>query len=153
MSLPRPEKSTPLNTRLTFLNTLRFQNNPVCRCRSSLNRLERGEKAVVTLNVSDVLEILNHAFGRTEKPSGKVLAVMPPETNLQMMLQGSRFTIHGPNDSLADRPTNDTYLSKWAVPAESKARVRDQLQALGVQRSSLFPDLRSLAEDVRNGVI
>ncbi len=114
---------------------------------TGLNKSMTGAEALILPHHDDVARILRIAF-RGDVTSDKILAVVPVENDLKTMLQAGRFTIHGPPDSVADRSDSKEYLTKWVVPAESKRAVKAQLDLLGIRRSTLFPDLTSLAADI-----
>ena len=112
-----------------------------------LNKSMMGQMKLLLPNHTDVASILNIAF--TGKGSSeKVIAVLPMENDLKMMLQASRFTIHGAKNILDCKSDKEEYLTKFTIPPESKSVLKEQLDALGIRRSSLFPDLTSLAADV-----
>jgi hypothetical protein len=83
--------------------------------------------------------------------AGKALAVGTREIDPRVMVQQGAFTIHAGEKNLidmemkADRP----WLIGFRIPWEAKADLRTVLEGLGVSRSSLFPDLGSLAKHLK----
>ena len=73
--------------------------------------------------------------------------MLAAETDLKILLQDGRFTIHGSPAQISAGDA-DLYLVKWLINSPHKAKIRGQLDALGIGRSSLFPDLASLAADI-----
>jgi hypothetical protein len=90
------------------------------------------------------------ALSRT---AGRVLAVGSREIDPRVMVQQGAFTIHSDDIDLARRPfAEGTYpwLVGFRIARMSKARLREQLVRLGITRSTLFPDLASLAHDLKH---
>lgn len=84
-------------------------------------------------------------------PSPKeVLAVLPQEIHLRLMLQQSRFTIHGVATQLDTWPGCDDFLARFVIPADKRMQLRNDLGTLGIQESSLFPDLDALSVDLNS---
>ena len=77
-----------------------------------------------------------------------VLAVYGSYIDMRMMLQQSAFTIHDNPTPLETQDKAETYLTKIIVPTECKDTIKDDLEILGIRRSTLFPDLDSLAGDL-----
>ena len=68
-----------------------------------------------------------------------------------MLLQRSRFTIHG-----TPEPLNELFpksMMRCTIPAGSREKVRDELLAAGITNRSLFPDLGTLARDLTEEAI
>ena len=81
-----------------------------------------------------------------KKPSpNDVLAVMPSEVHLRLMVQHSRFTIHGTNTALEEWSTCESCLRKIVIEEGARARLKESLRRLGIHESTLFPDLDGLA--------
>jgi hypothetical protein len=77
----------------------------------------------------------------------KVSAVVPQESHPRIMLQQSRFTIHGLPKPLEDIEGSEAFLKRMLIPETAKRRIREELVFCGIGRSTLFPDLDSLAFD------
>jgi hypothetical protein len=83
--------------------------------------------------------------------TGKVLAVGSREVDPRVMVQQGVFTIHGDGINLAERPVGvPPWLIGFRIKQAAKAPLRDLLHRLGITRSTLFPDLESLAVDLKN---
>ncbi len=89
------------------------------------------------------------AFLRGKKDSDKVIAVLPQEIDIRMMVQQSTFTIHGKGKSLLGLENFSSFLINYDVPSQAKASIRKTLKSLGVRESELFPDLDHLAKEVK----
>lgn len=112
-----------------------------------LNDQQIDNKRLLLPHHDEVKKILNIAFA-AKGESGAILAVMPVESDLRMLLQQGRYTIHGNPGDLVAAVGEAPYLGKWRVPATAKAYLKKQLEIMGVSRSLLFPDLASLAADM-----
>jgi hypothetical protein len=77
-----------------------------------------------------------------------VVAVIPAEVDLRMLVQHSQFTIHGNRKNIAEMEKHDDYLVKFEIPAPAKRRIAQELDLLAVRRSHLFPDLENLAAEI-----
>jgi hypothetical protein len=91
-------------------------------------------------------ELFMKAF--TEDPVSKkrIAAVQPYEVDFRMLLQLSRFTVHDSKTAIEALIDDDRVLRKYTIPKGAKGRMAAELEALGLRRSSLFPDLETLAE-------
>jgi hypothetical protein len=66
------------------------------------------------------------------------------------MVQQGAFTIHADKTDLAGKKTGDhPRLVGFRVKREAKVTLREDLRLLGITRSGLFPDLESLARDLK----
>jgi hypothetical protein len=65
-------------------------------CPSLLNRAQVGLDGTVSMENADAAASFVGAFaGRSEEPSGPILAINSAECDLRMLVQQSRFTLHG----------------------------------------------------------
>ena len=81
----------------------------------------------------------------------RVVGVIPKALDQRILLQQSRFTIHGDGTPLEKLPSSQKFLKKLLISKECKDELRRALQAFGVRQSSLFGDLSHLADDIRTG--
>jgi hypothetical protein len=65
-----------------------------------------------------------------------------------MLLQQSRFTIHNSTRPLQQFDGAEQFLDEFVIPAPVKPAIAGQLRRVGISRSTLFPDLRNLAQDI-----
>lgn len=78
-----------------------------------------------------------------------VLPVIPTAFDLRMLVQQSRFTIHGSRMPLEDLSQAGRYLAKITIPKKDARKIlRNALRLLGTRGSALFPDLDSLAKEL-----
>jgi hypothetical protein len=78
----------------------------------------------------------------------KVAALTSTERNIRMLVQMSRFTIHGLKESLESQPWTNEVLVKIVVPMKAKPQIAAFLFSMGVRLANLFPDLEHLAKDI-----
>lgn len=98
--------------------------------------------------------LLDDAFCGTKPPREPLYVVVPaPQVDLRMLVQQGVFTIHNTEVPLNGQDRFEDFCLRFLVPHESKERLRDELDALGINASSLFPDLEHLASDIRSGPI
>jgi hypothetical protein len=126
-----------------------------------LNQSMIGEARVLILDDPPIQELVKLAFNQdpalhlaaAPRVKGKGLAVGAREIDPRVMVQHGAFTIHADATDLATRPTDkDAYLVSFRVERSAKASLRGLLQRFGITRSSLFPDLGSLALDLKNTI-
>lgn len=115
---------------------------------SALNTRQVGINGLLTADHATAFPLFESAFTGAAHCE-KVVAVAAHEVDLRMMVQQSVFTIHDTTAPLDQPGSTDGVLLKFEVPAASKEAIRRQLRQLGTRRSSLFPDLESLAQELR----
>ena len=115
-----------------------------------LNRRGFGDKANVVFSPEqrELIEIAKPGFKPGSDPVQKIAAMIPTQVDARMLVQLSRFTIHGYEVPLDHLPESDKFLLKFAIPANSKKRVFVELENVGIRTMNLFPDLDHLAEDI-----
>jgi len=114
---------------------------------TALNDAQVGKRNLLLPKHVEVSRILKLAFA-AQGASDHILAVMPAEADLRMLLQLGRYTIHGDPGDLVAAAGVAPYLKRWRVPAPAKSKLLSQLQVFGVDRAQLFPDLASLAAEI-----
>ena len=94
-----------------------------------------------------------NASDRLSCPKSRaVTAVEPVFNSRRMIAQQGVFTIHGPTSEPMEkfaRPLREQCIWKRVVPSGRKAVLRQELHDLGIQLSSLFPDLDHLSACIR----
>lgn len=94
--------------------------------------------------------LLNDAFCGAKQSTVPLYAVVPaPEVDLRILVQQGMFTIHNTHIPLNKQNNSDEFCLKFVVPSESKQQVLDELSSIGIDASSLFPDLQHLARHIR----
>lgn len=113
-----------------------------------LNRLLAGRSGTFLPTASEIAPVFRRAFSGETASSDQVVAVWPMEVDLRMLLQQSRFTVHDTRKPLEDLVTDSNILRKYVISAGAKTRIAAELESLGYRRSSLFPDLTTLAAEI-----
>jgi hypothetical protein len=76
------------------------------------------------------------------------IAVIPPEKDLRMLVQYATFTIHEDSQPLEEHPGASDFLLKFPVAKSCRETMYDTLECLHIDRSSLFPDLDRLSDEI-----
>lgn len=112
-----------------------------------LNVSQGFEPMYPPLNAGMAREFLLPArYGEAKEPN-KVIAAMPIETDLRMLIQQGAFTVHSSTQELDRLDGSDRWLRKLIIPTQYKADIAKQLDILGFRLADLFPDLDSLAKE------
>jgi len=92
--------------------------------------------------------------GQPGRPSHdpNIAAIFPKQIDLRMLLQLSRFTIHGNPQPLEDYQELNEHLHKIMIPSDKKREIEIELAYLGINESNLFPDLDHLATDLNQNL-
>jgi len=113
--------------------------------------LNFGGAEKLILPDSDVVAPLFEAPFKGPLPhSEAVYAVLPWLLHIRMVAQRSVMTIHDSLKPLEENEKNKQCLIKYKIPQKSKYHIRKQLIRSGITRTSLFPELDSLASEIKN---
>jgi len=82
-------------------------------------------------------------------PAHVILAIKPVELDPRVVVQASRFTIHGRKLPLETHDIADIMLHRFVIPGDARGDLEMQLRDLNVKASTLFPDLDRLSQDLR----
>ena len=113
-----------------------------------LNLAENKDKTLIPTTSSPARERFNAAFDDKMRAKG-ILAILTHEVDNRMLLQQASFTIHGTSEPLNKHTDVARFLKKFEIPALAKPRIKVQLHAIGIRRSTLFPDLENLTSDLK----
>jgi hypothetical protein len=88
---------------------------------------------------------------KTERSQGRALALGTHEIDPRVFVQQGSFTIHVDDTDLAlmmdvERPS---WGMCFRIPKEEKRRIQELLQSLSINKSTLFPDLGALADELK----
>lgn len=120
-----------------------------------LNVLQTRRHGIIMMRDDTVVEELKPLIKGSVDPSintSVVLAVVPPEVDPRMMVQCSRFTIHGNENELALMKLNKPYLIRIRIERTQAATMRRALTMLGITDTGLFPDLDHLAKSLLTNI-
>jgi hypothetical protein len=126
-----------------------------------LNLRTLGQARLIAFDDPRCTEIASIAFEvdpklavtRTRELTATVLAVDAREIDSRIFAQQGSFTIHANEYDLAGLSYDSPELPwrrAFKIPASAKPTLRDMLEYIGIRRSTLFPDLASLAEDLKS---
>ncbi|MCH8041473.1 MAG: FRG domain-containing protein [Nitrospinae bacterium] len=105
------------------------------------------------LSSSDLIKPLYRGgFDRPHQHHDRVAAIMPRQLDSRMLLQLSRFTLHGSKKPLEEYDEITRYLHKLVIPWSKKQDIKTQLAYMGITASNLFPDLDHLANDLNQNI-
>jgi FRG domain len=118
-----------------------------------------GESRIMLLDQPRVRELVEIAFQlnsaargeRIARVAGQAFAIGTREIDLRVLVQQGAFTIHADGADLADLvQTSMQWRLAFRVHSTGKAALRELLIRLAIRRSSLFPDLGALAEELKS---
>ncbi len=109
-----------------------------------LNLAQCNTALLMSPGTDDIQRLAKTAFVYDHGPIGKTLALAPNQVDVRMLVQRGYFTIHGNPTPLSGLPQAQTFLSKFTIPAEAKEGLHNELRWVGIDESSLFPDLDHL---------
>jgi hypothetical protein len=107
-----------------------------------------GGSDLVQIRGRNVKKIAECAFVPEEDCDPAILAIDGREIDLRMLLQMGRFTFHSIATPIQHLPGSADWLHRYIIPKEHKQKVRLQLDAMGIRRSNIFPDLTNLAAEL-----
>lgn len=94
---------------------------------------------------------------KTAPLASKAIAVGTREIDMRVLVQQGAFTVHADGTDLAEPefayPDHSGTPPPWRrmfnIPKGSKERLRTQLRDIGFNKSTVFPDLAALAEEMK----
>jgi FRG domain-containing protein len=123
-----------------------------------LNSAMMGEFRLLVPDEPQVQEIVKLAYevnpvahaATVSTLGGRVLAVSTREIYPRVMVQQGAFTIHADGKDMGEMaPEQKPWLIAFRIPHAAKDHLRETLRSFGISRSTLFPDLGSLADDIK----
>jgi hypothetical protein len=114
----------------------------------ALNQSHGLEPLLYTLNASDLHEFLRPAF-KISPCHKAVAAAVPFESDVRMQVQQGVFTIHTTGVPLETMPDANAWLRRFVIPQSAISAVSREVEVLGLGLADLFPDLGSLAQELR----
>lgn len=143
--------STPMDASIWILNPY------------GLNEIEIGETATPSIEGWSVRKFLRPAFtdygpqspgfsnsanDYLESQSSKVCAVMGAETDTRIFAQQGSFTIHTSSMPLQNHSQVGRFLSRIRIPSSGIDAIAKEIFLCGFRKSTLFPDLTNLSDDL-----
>lgn len=118
---------------------------------SELNKNQIGKEVTVASNhesLSNHFEASVHGNPKNEEKEKTTIAFNPEETDIRMMVQASKFTIHSDATPIEMLDKAGSFLRRFEIPPEAKEKILEELDSLKINRATLFPDLENLAKDI-----
>lgn len=113
-----------------------------------LNQSQGFEPLIFPLDAASYEALIVPAFKNRDEP-GTVGVAMAIEHDARIQLQQAAFTVHSNRTPIDQLPGADTWLRKLVIPNESICDFFEELNVLGMRKSNLFPDLPSLASELK----
>lgn len=79
-----------------------------------------------------------------------VVSFEPTEVHLRMLVQQSRFTLHGSDTDLREHARAHEFLGRIEIPSALKVQIAQSLASAGIRRSTVFPDLDNLSGELQD---
>ncbi|MDO8723424.1 MAG: FRG domain-containing protein [Syntrophales bacterium] len=119
-----------------------------------LNQEMTGDRTVTvfTHNEPEIQKMVDLAFQRyTAKTviGDRVLAMSGPELDLRMLMQWGVYTIHSNDTPINQLVNNVDYIAEIIISEKDRDQLRKALEIVGFSKTRLFPDLQSLADDIK----
>jgi hypothetical protein len=116
-----------------------------------LNESQGFEPFIFPLDAASYEPLVVPAFKNREEP-GTVGVAMALEHDARIQLQQSAFTIHSARIPIETLKDSDSWLRKFVIDRTAISALFDELSRLGMRQSNLFPDLPSLAAELKCSV-
>ena len=114
-----------------------------------LNHHQLGQAAVLNPLDPRAQALITPVFEGGGASPPHTVAVYPEHVDIRLAVQFSAFTLHGNDVPLDALPNASDFSVKFTIPAEAKRPLAQTLDALGVRRSTIFPDLENLAAELQ----
>lgn len=130
----------------------------IVNLRRSRSKGTTRDAEIARINEQDVIKRL-HQFIRVEKPHFlpiidpidlfKPYYVHPKMSNRRILSQAGGFIIHGLVPPSRIKYAHNIIETNFVIPVGAKARLRKDLELLGITASTLFPELESAAKRIQ----
>ena len=115
----------------------------------ALNSNQGLEPVTAALNAQMYSDFIAPAYYHKSKEPGTIAAAMVSETDQRMFVQQGFFTIHSADAPLSEMQLPNGVLAKVTIPAQHVRALSFDVELCGFRRGDLFPDLQSLADELR----
>jgi FRG domain len=140
-------------------NMTKAEKDEIYRLRESRKKGLTKKGRIDEFNAQDVIKRL-HQFIRGEKPYFlpiidpidlfKPYYVHPKMSNRRILAQSGAFIIYGIEPPKTIRYTHEIGETRFIVPVGKKATIRSALENLGINESTLFPEIDKAAKRIRD---
>jgi hypothetical protein len=115
---------------------------------TELNGSTIGQKTLITHEERLTRRVVAAAFDSLLVDPLPIFALAALQDNPRMLAQQAMFTLHGVATAIEELPKSDEFAVKFVIPRDAKPYLRDLLNVMGFRRWNLFPDLKSLADEL-----
>jgi hypothetical protein len=116
-----------------------------------LNDSQGFEPFIFPLDAASYEALVVPAFKNREE-AGTVGVAMALEHDARIQLQQSAFTIHSASMPIETFKGSERWLRKFIIEGDAIVALFDEISRLGMRQSNLFPDLPSLAAELKSSV-
>lgn len=123
-----------------------------------LNESQLNESGLIAFKydspTAELNQLTQEAVNRA-KTCKHILAVQAQDIDARMLMQQSRFTIHGRSAGLetVNFLPQHVFLRKYLIPQACRKELLTAIESMGYRISVLFPDLDHLAADIALGAL
>ncbi len=114
----------------------------------ALNQNQIDEDAICSPTYYKAKPLFNAALANEAPNDPHILAVAANQVDSRMLAQAAQFTIHGVPIPLDCLDNSEKFLIQFEIPATAKQNLRDELFAIGIRESFIFPDLEHLTHEL-----
>lgn len=148
--------------------TMRYYDSDTVSCVANLANLSGKERDILRKTNTDADLAASPAgkrllqFIKSEKPYflpeikrtdlNAPLIVKPRLTNRRLLAQQGAFLLFGLNTKLDDENNFGYKIRRMTVPAKAKAKIKDSLDKIGINESTMFPEIDSAARYIMSKV-
>lgn len=124
-----------------------------------LNKVSGFEGRLIEIHGTETRPLIDQAFSRPAETQERandlpgVLAVLGKEIDPRVTAQQAVFTIHSSQSSLDSTDEFSRCIYQIKIAARYKPNLSQALAALGVSRTTLFPDLQNLARSLEHWTV
>ncbi len=147
---------------------IKYYDSDTVSCLANLSHLSGNERDMLRRCRTDADVAANDAgrrllqFIKSEKPYflpqivrsdlDGPLAVKPRLTNRRLLAQQGAFLLFGLKTSLSDTNEDGIKVLRNYIPAAAKRKIRDSLDRVGINPSTMFPEIESAAKYIMSKV-
>ncbi|MDP3859277.1 MAG: FRG domain-containing protein, partial [Stagnimonas sp.] len=81
------------------------------------------------------------------------IATIATRNNPRIQAQLGVFTIHHLDETPLENIGDGAHVSKYVIPTAARTLILDQLRLLGFSKFSMFPELASIGENIKRGLV
>jgi hypothetical protein len=114
-------------------------------------RILAPDDPLVTEFAQIAFEPDNEVYGqKTKERAQRAIGTGTREMDLRIFVQQGAFTVHADAADLATIDHNETWRVAFRIPNKAKNGIQATLTSIGITKSALFPDLATLAEQLKS---